>query len=210
MSIGTSTPQGLGGEGARRGSRRSRSGAARPPSAPAARTTIVAVLGVLALTAFAFGAGPGLAAMLPTPPDATASAFTPTHSSGSQYVLIAEPTSVLIVTRSATVGRNGDVLIDLGCTAGGLEGCRGAVTISPRRASARGVPAGCGCHALGSARYHARAGRRTRVRVHISPVARRSLQRHRAVRVIVTATTVSSGQTATVDRTIVLRTRPGA
>jgi hypothetical protein len=99
-----------------------------------------------------------------------------------------------------------------GWSAGAPEGCKGAVTISPRGASVRGVPAGCGrgCQALGSAPYQARAGLKTRVRVHISLRARRALLRHRAVRVIVTATTVSSGHTTTVHRTIVLRTRPGA
>jgi hypothetical protein len=63
------------------------------------------VLGLLALAAFAFGAGPSRAATPSTPPDATAGAFTPTYSSGSQYVLIAGQTSVLISTRSATIGR---------------------------------------------------------------------------------------------------------
>jgi hypothetical protein len=169
------------------------------------------VLGLLALGAFAFGAAPSLAAT-PSTPDAAASASAPTYSSGSEYVLIAAQTSVLISTRSAAIARNGDVLIELACMPGATEGCKGAVTIAPRGAPAPGVPAGCGrgCHPLGSARYRARAGLRTRVRVHISLRARRALRRHRAVRVIVTATTVSSGHTTTVDRTIVLRTRPGA
>jgi hypothetical protein len=133
---------------------------------------------------------------------------TPAYAPAAEYVLIAAPTSVAISSTGASISTRGDVTIELSCPAGAPEGCRGAVTITTRAGRSRGVPAGCGggCR-LGSARYAARAGQRTRLRVHISLRARRLLLRRRAVRVIVTVTTVSGGHTTAVARKIVLRTR---
>jgi hypothetical protein len=156
------------------------------------RNVSVVVLGLCAYAALAAHAGAGRAA----------------SPNAAQYVLIAAPTSVAISTAAVSISARGDVTIELSCPAGALEGCRGAVTITPRVGRSRGVPAGCrrDCR-LGSARYEARAGRRTRVRVHISRSARSLLVRRRAVRVTVTATTVSGGHTTAVARTIVMRTR---
>jgi hypothetical protein len=120
------------------------------------------------------------------------------------------PTRVVISTRSVTITARGDALIEVSCPANARGGCHGRITIRLAEAHARGaraLAARCarGCRSLGSANYEARAGQKTRVRVHLSSYGRRLLVRRKALRVTVTATNVSGGQTATMVRTITLR-----
>ena len=114
--------------------------------------------------------------------------------------------------RSLSITRNGDVLVRISCPATALSGCRGRITLSlakprARRASAFAARCARGCRSLGSTNYEARAGQRVRVRVHMASFGRKLLARRKALRVTVTATTVSGGYTATTVRAIALRAR---
>jgi hypothetical protein len=109
-----------------------------------------------------------------------------------------------------TTTAGGDALIQVSCPASARHGCTGTLTIRlaephARRAQAVAARCGRGCRPLGSAKYEARAGQKTRVRVHIASYGRRLLARRKALRVNVTATSVSDGRTATTVRTITLR-----
>jgi YVTN family beta-propeller protein len=120
------------------------------------------------------------------------------------------PTRVVISIKSATVNRHGVAVIPLRCPAGAAGGCHGKITITisvstPRGKRARASRCARGCRPLGSTSYEARAGQKVRVRVHIASFGRRLLKQHSSVRVTLTATSVSGGQTATVTRAIALK-----
>jgi hypothetical protein len=122
---------------------------------------------------------------------------------------------VVISAGSLTATARGDALISVRCPATARDGCRGTITIAlaerhSRRVRAVASRCARGCRSLGSAKYEARAGQTIRVPVHIASFARRLLRRRRALRVTVTATTVSGGHTATFLRTVTLRARPRA
>jgi YVTN family beta-propeller protein len=147
----------------------------------------------------------------PAPP-ATASALTAPSLLNPPPVLgnpaAAPPTPVGIFTSSVTITKRGDAVIPVSCPASARDGCRGTITIRLAKPQARrALAARCarGCRSLGSANYEARAGQMARVRVHIASVGRRLLVRRKALRVSVTATTVSGGHTASIVRTITLR-----
>ena len=117
------------------------------------------------------------------------------------------PTPVALSTSSVTITARGDALIPVSCPAYARDGCRGTITIRLAKPHARrALAARCarGCRPLGSANYEARAGQKTRVRVHIASAGRQLLERRKALRVSVTATTVSGGHTASIVRTITL------
>ena len=136
-------------------------------------------------------------AVVTVAPQTTASALTPVP-----------PTSVVIAIRSLTVNRHGVASIPLVCPASAAGGCRGKITITytePRAKRARAARCGRGCRPLGTTNYDARAGQKVRVRVHIASFGRRVLTHHKSVRVTLTATSVSGAQTATVTRSIVLK-----
>jgi YVTN family beta-propeller protein len=121
------------------------------------------------------------------------------------------PTPVVISVLSVSITRRGDAWIPLSCPATAQGGCRGTITLrlaNPHRARrARAVAARCarGCRALGSSNYEARAGQKTRIRVHIASFGRRLLAQRKSARVTLTATSVSAGHTASAVRTITLR-----
>ena len=122
----------------------------------------------------------------------------------------APPTPVVISTGSVTITARGDALIPVSCPASARDGCRGRITIvlaAPHARRARAVTSRCarGCRRLGSATYEARAGQKISIRVHIASFGRRLLLGRKALRVTVTATTVSGGHTATSVRTVTLR-----
>jgi YVTN family beta-propeller protein len=120
----------------------------------------------------------------------------------------APPTPVVISTSSVTVTARGDALIPVSCPVSARDGCRGTITIrlaKPHSRRARATRCARGCRALGSANYEARAGQKVRVRVHMSSYGRRLLLPRKALRVTVTATSVSGGHTATIVRTVTLR-----
>lgn len=123
--------------------------------------------------------------------------------------LPALPTPLVISIRSVTVNRHGVALIPLRCPATAAGGCRGTIAITipvePHARRARASRCARGCRPLGSAKYEARAGQKMRVRVHVSSYGRRLLTRRKTMRVTLTGTSVSGGQTATVVRTITLR-----
>jgi hypothetical protein len=143
----------------------------------------------------------------------TASALTPAPPPNSQPASgtrpAAPPTPVVISTQSVTITARGDALITVRCPPSARNGCSGTITIRLAEPHARrALAARCarGCRLLGSAKYEARAGQKTRVRVHMASYGRRLLARHKALRVTLTATSVSGGLTASTVRTITLRT----
>ena len=122
----------------------------------------------------------------------------------------ARPTPVVISIRSVTVNRHGVASIPLSCPVSATGGCRGKITITihivePRAERARAARCARGCRPLGTASYEARAGQKVRVRVHIASFGRRLLTQRKSVRVTLTATSVSGGQTATVTQPIALK-----
>jgi PKD repeat protein len=146
--------------------------------------------------------------MAPLAPNPPTSGDPPTSTSGAPPAT--PPTPAVISTTAVTVTARGDALIEVSCPATAGDGCRGTITIriaEPRARRARALAARCGrgCRPLGSAKYEARAGQKTRVRVHIASYGRELLARRKAVRVTVTATNVSGGHTASVVRTITLK-----
>ncbi len=121
-----------------------------------------------------------------------------------------QPTPVITSLRSATITKQGDALIPVGCPASVAGGCRGKITITlqigePHARRARAARCGRGCRSLGSANYEARAGQKISVRVHIASFGRHLVTRRKSVRVTLTATSVEGGQTATVTRAIALK-----
>jgi YVTN family beta-propeller protein len=125
------------------------------------------------------------------------------------------PAAVLISSRPVTISARGDALIAVSCPVSARDGCRGTITIrlaEPHARRARALAARCarGCRPLGSANYEARAGQTKRIRVHMASFGRKLLARRKALRVTVTATSVSGGYTATFVRTITLRARTRA
>jgi YVTN family beta-propeller protein len=117
---------------------------------------------------------------------------------------------VVVSPRSVTLTANGVVVIEVRCPASAVRGCKGTVTLTlaePRARRARAVVAKCarGCRSLGSTNYEARAGRRVRVRVHMASFGRKLLARRKALRVTVTATSVSEGHVSRMRRTIIVR-----
>jgi YVTN family beta-propeller protein len=118
------------------------------------------------------------------------------------------PAKIVLSTKSVTLTRRGDVLIQLACPVTAVGGCRGTITIrlaEPRARRASAARCARGCRALGSANYEARAGQKLRVRVHMASFTRKLLVHRKAIRVSVTATSVSGGQTATISRAVILR-----
>jgi YVTN family beta-propeller protein len=120
------------------------------------------------------------------------------------------PTRVVLSIRSVSVNRHGVAVIPLLCPASAAGGCHGKITITiqvsaPRGKRARASRCARGCRPLGTASYEARAGQKVRVRVHIASFGRRLLKQHSSVRVTLTATSVSGGQTATATRAIALK-----
>jgi hypothetical protein len=127
----------------------------------------------------------------------------------------APATRVVISTSPVTITRRGDALIEVSCPASAHTGCRGTVTLRlaephARRARALAARCGRGCRPLGSTKYEAGAGQRIRVRVRIASYGRRLLQRHKTLRVTVTATSAADGHTTSIAGTITLRARPRA
>ena len=125
---------------------------------------------------------------------------------------VSSATSVVISTGSVTITAHGEVLITVSCPRSALGGCRGTITLRlaeprPRRARAHAARCTRGCRSLGSAKYEAGAGRTIHVRVHMASFGRRLLAQHRALRVTVTATSISEGGSTTISRTITLRAR---
>jgi YVTN family beta-propeller protein len=147
-----------------------------------------------------------------SPPQATPSALTAPSLLNPPPVLgnpsAPPPMPVALSTSSVTITARGDALIPVSCPAYARGGCRGTITIRLAKPHARrALAARCarGCRPLGSANYEARAGQKTRVRVHIASAGRQLLVRHKALRVSVTATTVSGGHTASIVQTITLK-----
>ena len=120
------------------------------------------------------------------------------------------PARVLISIRSITINRHGVGVIPIRCPPSAVAGCRGRVTITVHVAEPRARHAGAarcarGCRPLASTNYEARAGQKIRVRVHIASFGRKLLRTHSSVRVVLTATSVAAGQTATLTRSIAMR-----
>jgi len=120
------------------------------------------------------------------------------------------PSRVLISIKSITVNRHGLGVIPLRCPASASSGCHGRITITIHIAEPRSRRAGAarcarGCRPLAATNYEARAGQKVNVRVHIASFGRQLLTHHASVRVVLTATSVAGGQTATVTRAIAMK-----
>ena len=151
-----------------------------------------------------------LTAVVNAPAQPTTSTFTSLLSNVAPGDPPAPPTPLVITVRSVSVDRHGVVAIPIDCPAGAAGGCHGKITITiqvsaPRGKRARASRCARGCRPLGTTSYEARAGQKVRVRVHIASFGRRLLKQHSSVRVTLTATSVSGGQTATVTRAIALK-----
>jgi YVTN family beta-propeller protein len=120
------------------------------------------------------------------------------------------PVRVVISIRSVTVNRHGVAVIPVSCPASAPGGCRGKITITttiarPGAHRARAARCARGCRPLGTASYEARAGQKVRVRVHIASFGRRLIAAKKSVRVTLTATSVAGAETATLTRTIAMK-----
>jgi len=124
------------------------------------------------------------------------------------------PTRLVLSPKSVTIKKHGIAPVQVRCPASASTGCKGTLTISLLEAAPEGtrvVAARCarGCRPLGGAKYEARAGQRLTLRVHIASYGHGLFEHHRALRVTLTAVTVSDGHTATAVSTISLKAPRG-
>jgi N-acetylneuraminic acid mutarotase len=122
---------------------------------------------------------------------------------------------IVLHTTPLTISPHGDVPIRLKCLSRARAACSGTVTIrlaQPVPPPVDALVSRCarGCRPLGTAHFHAQAGRMIRVRVHLSAYGRRLLAQSGTLRVTVTASGVSGGRTTTTVGTITLRARTGS
>jgi hypothetical protein len=137
----------------------------------------------------------------------TTSGLSPSLPASLQPVL---PTRLVLSTKSVTIEKHGIAPVQVRCPATASTGCTGTLTIRLVEAAPKGtrvVAARCarGCRPLGGAKYEARAGQKLTVRVHIASYGHGLFKRHSALRVTLTAVTVSDGHAATAVSTISLK-----
>jgi streptogramin lyase len=102
------------------------------------------------------------------------------------------------------------------CPATAADGCHGTIVLraapaptsaKKRKTTARASRCARGCRPLGQAKFDAKPGKRRRVAVKLSAAGRGALSRAARVKARATVTTVINGRSATVTRTVTLRSR---